>query len=324
MKVTAIGQYDSIENQFTPTAWKITGALIPENYYNDFISFLDVLPKSQETYKRNLEKFADYFYENRITRPNREDILRYREYLKAKGLKNTTISGYLQAVKMFFKWLNSEGLYPNVADHVKAPKISREHKKGYLSSLQAREMLENIETDNLEGRRNYAICTLMITCGLRCVEVARANIEDFRTLGNNVVLHVRGKGRDDKAEYVIVPEQADKAIRSYLEVRGETDTSKPLFVTNSKNYKGERISEHTISKICKTAMKNIGLNRRDLTAHSFRHTAVTLSIIGGEDIRQVSQFARHRDISTTEIYIHENDMSKNKCSNIVASQIFAS
>jgi len=324
MKITTIGQYDSIENQFAPTSWKITGALVPENYFSDFISFLDVLPKSQVTYKRNLEKFADYFYENRITRPTRDDIIKYRDYLKEKGLKNTTIKGYLQAVKMFFKWLNAEELYPNVADHIKPPKISREHKKGYLSSTQAREMLENIETDNLEGKRNYAICTLMITCGLRCVEVARANIEDFRTSGNNVVLYVMGKGREDKADYVIVPEQAEKAIRAYLEARKETDISKPLFVTNSKNYKGNRISEHTISKICKTSMKNIGLNRRDLTAHSFRHTAVTLSILGGEDIRHVSQFARHKDLSTTEIYVHENDMSKNQCSNVVASQIFAS
>ena len=309
--------------QIYPINSAIRGDLTPTTYYHDFFSFLDVSDKSTETYTRNLNKFSDYMTENRITRPTRDDILRYRDYLTAKGLKATTVKAYIQVVKLFFEWLDTNGMYANVATHVKTKKISKNHKRGYLSVEQCRELIKEIDADKLEGKRNKAICMLMITCALRCIEVSRANIEDLRTLGADTVLFVQGKGRDDKGEFVKVPPQAERAIRDYLEARAETDISAPLFATCSKNYHGERISTRSISKICKNSMKAIGLNRSDLTAHSFRHTGVSLSLFNGQELRDVSKYARHADISTTEIYDHEIDTHNNTCSEAVAAAIFA-
>ncbi len=310
---------NSISSKVVP----ISGKLEPTTYYHDFFNFLDVSSKSTETYTRNLNKFSDYMQENGIVRPCRDDILRYREYLTAKGLKATTVKAYIQVVKLFFEWLDTNGMYANVAAHVKTKKISKNHKRGYLSSEQARELLDAIDLNTLEGKRNNAICALMITCALRCIEVSRANIEDLRTLGGHTVLFLQGKGRDDKGEYVKVPAPTEHAIREYLDARQETDIKAPLFATLSKNYSGQRISTRSISKICKNSMKNIGLNRSDLTAHSFRHTGVSLSLFGGQELRDVSSFARHGDISTTEIYDHEIDTHNNTCSDTVAAAIFA-
>ena len=318
MNTVAQTNFNSPESKIIP----INGRLEPTVYYDDFFSFLDVSKQSEITYTRNLNKFVAYMHENDITSPTRDDILRFRDYLKEKGLKTTTIKAYIQVVKLYFSWLDSEGKYSNVAKHIKTGKISRNHKKGYLSSDQARELLEAISPEKIDGKRNKAICALMITCALRCIEVSRANIEDLRTLGGHTVLFLQGKGRDEKAEFVVVPPQTEKLIRDYLEARHETNIKEPLFATYSKNYRGQPISTRSISKICKEAMINIGLDRSDLTAHSFRHTGVSLSLFNGQELRDVSRFARHADISTTEVYDHEIDSHENKCSEAVARAIF--
>jgi len=74
-------------------------------------------------------------------------------------------------------------------------KIGREHKKDYLTADQVREVLSTVEQNTLQGMRDYAILVLMLTCGLRTIEVSRANIGDLRVLGDNTVLYIQGKGK---------------------------------------------------------------------------------------------------------------------------------
>lgn len=65
-----------------------------------------------------------------------------------------------------------------------------------------------------------------------------------------------------------------------------------------------------------------GYDTPRLTAHSMRHTAVTLSLLAGKDITEVQQFARHESINTTMIYNHALDKEKNGCSEAISSSIF--
>lgn len=162
---------------------------------------------------------------------------------------------------------------------MKGAKLSREHKKDYLTSRQVKNVLDKVETDRIKGIRDYAILTLMVTGGLRTIEVARADIGDLRTLGDNTVLYIQGKGRVEKEDYVKIPAKVEAAIREYLAVRNESDASAPLFASTSNNSKGGRLSTRSISAIAKSSLVNAGYNSPRLTAHSLRHTAVTLSFL---------------------------------------------
>lgn len=287
-----------------------------------YINYLDSCPATVNTYTKNLRQFLTYTRERNIERPQREDIIAFREYLKAQGKKASTIQNYITAVKLFFKWAEQAGLYPNIADHVKGVKISREHKKDCLTSEQTKDLLLSIDTTTLRGKRDYAIVALMVSCGLRDIEVQRANIEDLRTVGNNNVLFVQGKGREDKAEYVKVPAQADKAIRDYLKERGEYTETAPLFVSISNHDKGERLTTRSISRLVKTSLKGAGYDSSRITAHSLRHTAITLSLLSGKRLDEVQQYARHKNLNTTMIYNHSLEEANNSCSEAVASLIF--
>ena len=162
----------------------------------------------------------------------------------------------------------------------------------------------------------------MTTGGLRTIEVSRANIEDLRTVGGNTVLFIQGKGKEEKTDYVKISPQVEKAIRAYLRDRGKTSEDSPLFASTSNNNKGKRLTTRTISGIVKETFKKAGYDSDRLTAHSLRHTAVTLSLLAGKDITEVQQFARHANIGTTMIYNHSLDKAKNTCSEAITEVLF--
>ena len=290
--------------------------------FTRFLAYLDATPKTIETYTRALRQLFNYFSLNGIRQPQREDIVAFREELKASGHKPTTVQNYITAAKLLFKWTAQEGLYPNIAEHLKGAKLNRDHKKDYLTSRQVKEVLDSIERDTLKGLRDYAILALMITCGLRTIEVVRADVGDIRTVGDFTVLYVQGKGREEKTEYIKIPPQVEKAIRAYLTARGEKDEKAPLFSSTSNNNRGARLTTRSVSGIVKTRLQQAGFDSDRLTAHSLRHTAVTLSLLAGKDIAEVQQFARHANIATTMIYNHAIDKAKNGCSEAIAQAIF--
>lgn len=290
--------------------------------FQRFIDFLDASPKTVETYTRALRQLLTYLAKNGITQPKREDVIAFREDLKERGLKPSTVQNYMVAAKLFFRWTAQEGFYPNIAEHLKGAKLNRDHKKDYLTSYQVREVLEGIERDTVKGLRDYAILCLMVTGGLRTIEVSRANVGDLRNMGESTVLFVQGKGKEEKTDYVKLSPQVEKALRAYLKARGKADEKEPFFTSTSNNNSGERMTTRTISGIVKERFRAAGFDSSRLTAHSLRHTAVTLSLLQGKDLAEVQQFARHANISTTMIYNHALDKAKNGCSAAVSELIF--
>ena len=289
--------------------------------FNRFLAYLDSSPKTVETYTRALRQLFNYFSFNGINQPTREDIIAFRDELKASGHKPTTVQNYITATKIFFSWTAQEGLYPNIADHLKGAKLDREHKKDYLTSRQVKEVLSGIERTSEQGLRDYAILFLMVTGGLRTIEVSRADIGDLRTAGDNTVLYVQGKGREEKTEYIKLSAPAEQAIRAYLKTRTDTEDTAPLFTSTSNNNRGQRLTTRSISGIVKNRLQQAGFDSSRLTAHSLRHTAVTLSLLAGKDITEVQQFARHANLATTMIYNHALDKAKNGCSEAITKAI---
>lgn len=299
---------------------------ITQDLYLRFIAYLDAAPKTVETYTKALHQFFLYTARHAVRRPVREDVIAYRESLKADGKKPTTVQNYITAVRLFFSWTEAEGLYPNIAAHVKGAKISRDHKRDYLTSKQMKRVFSCMETETLRGRRNFALVALMTTGGLRDIEAARANIEDLRTLGDDTVLFIQGKGRDEKSDYIKVQPPVEAAVLDWLSLRreqlGEAALQSPLFVSLSNNSRGERMTTRSISGVCKEALRNAGFDSSRLTAHSLRHTAVTLSLLGGKTLQEAGEFARHQNLETTLIYAHNLDRASNNCEEVIAKAIF--
>lgn len=291
-----------------------------------FVAYCDVKQTTIDGYAVALRHFANWI---RSPQPGREDIRAYKEYLATatsetgKPFKAGTQARYLRAVKLFFKWTAAEGLYPNIADNIKPAKIrmATRHRDA-LTAEDARRVLDSIDRSSEAGKRDYALMLLCITCAFRMVELHRANIEDIQTIAGRPWLYVQGKGRDEKDEKLELAPEVYEAIEDYLAERKPGSKTEALFTGTSNRAKGQRITEPGLSRIVKDILRSAGYDSERITAHSLRHTGITLCTKAGKSLRQVQEYARHANPATTEIYIHDNQQAQEHYSEAVYKQIY--
>jgi integrase/recombinase XerC/integrase/recombinase XerD len=281
-------------------------AVIPavSDLLDRFISSLDVAPSSRRTYQRQLKAFFAWLESAGDRSPDRETILRYKEYLTGRGLSSFSVSGYIVAVRKFFTWTEGVRLYPNIGRGVKGAKKSVGFRKDPLTVTQIRSLLASIPRDTLEGKRDYALLNLMVNTGLRTIEIERAAVEDIRQETGEAVLWIQGKGHDAKDAFVLLVDSVLKPIREYLSGRGAVKGDAPLFTTAGNRGRGEALTTRSIRRIVKARLAGIDIVSGHLTAHSLRHTAVTLALLSGATLQEAQALARHSDINTTLIYSH--------------------
>jgi len=285
-----------------------SGLIIPENELDEFVGrFLrsqDVRSNSRETYRRALRRFVAWFRFNHIMNPSREDILSYKSFLEGENLSPLTVVGYLVVVRKFFEWTESARLYPNVAKNIRGAKRRRGFHKDPLTAAQVKTLLSGIDRSTPEGLRDFALLNLLIRTGLRTIEAARANVGDIRQESGEAVLWIHGKGRDTKDDFVLLTDETLRPIRQHMQTRGATTDDSPLFTSLSDRNNGDRLTTRSVSRIAKCRLRGVGLESGRLSAHSLRHTAITLSLLGGATVQEAQILGRHADINTTLIYAH--------------------
>jgi integrase/recombinase XerD len=274
-----------------------------------FLASRDVKENSRNLYKKTLRIYFDWLMKKgySLDEVHRAHIIEYKdELLKTKG-SSLTVGSYLTAVRLFYEWAEAYKLYPNVAKSIKTPKRQQKYRKQPLTPEQVNILLKHTET---LSKRDRALIILLLTTGLRTIEVERALVEDLTFKGSKRVLLVHGKGRDEKDNFVILTEETAAPLDDYLKSRSvQMFNSKsvlkpfePLFSSNSNNSSGKAISTHTISQIVKTALQSIGLNAKEYSAHSLRHTAGTNILRAGGSLQQAQFTLRHSNPATTQIY----------------------
>jgi len=282
----------------------VSGEIVSDNTpagrAEDFLRSLDVSERSRATYTRSLKQFIGWLADTgrNTLQLQREDILAYKEYLQSSK-SAYTVTLYLTSVRKLYQYLESQKVYPDITRGIKGAKKPRGFRKDTLSQEQLRETLSS-----MESLRDYAIFNLMARTGLRDIEVSRALVEDIRMEQGQEVLWIQGKGRDTKDDFVILTPEALKPIKAYLKARGRLKKDEPLFCSDSDRNRGEALSTRSISRIIKNSMRAVGLDDSRLTAHSLRHTAISLSILGGASLQQAQAMARHTDSKTTLVYFH--------------------
>ena len=263
-----------------------------------FLSECDIRANSKNVYRRGLLNFFRWVDSTgrTISELTRADILAFKETL-LQTHSNLTIAGYMVALRRFYEWTEGCKLYPNIARGIKSPKRKNAYLKEHLRENQIAELLKHFEGN----ARDYAIVNLLLRTGLRCIEVVRANIEDVTYKGSQRILKVWGKGRDEKDAFVVLTEKAYKPIKEYLDTRGSTTLKEPLFVSASnRNLKG-RLTTRTISKICKEGFRAIGIDGKEYTAHSLRHTTAVMLLKSGS-LSDVQSVLRHSSPATSQVY----------------------
>ena len=267
-----------------------------------FIASQDVRESSRKLYTRTLSQYFVWMEEQKksLNTLTRQDVLEYKDYLQEQSLSSLTISSYITAVRKFYEWAEGEKLYPNIAKGVKTPRRQQAFKKQHLTDAKSKELLDHFQSLSL---RDYAIVNLILRTGLRTIEVVRADIEDITFKGERRVLKVWGKGHGEKDDFVVLSDKAYLPIKNYLAAaRRGAKAGEPLFTSTSHQNAGGRLTTKTISTICKDGLKAIGLDGKEFTAHSLRHTTAVAILKHGGQLTDVQSVLRHTSPVTSQIY----------------------
>lgn len=201
----------------------------------------------------------------------------------------------LSAIKSFFKYLTvrTKQLKENPVADLEYPKLRKSLPK-YLTMEQSAALLQAVNGPN--AKRDYAILMLFLNCGIRRSELVGLNLSDVYEDRIRVV----GKGNKERIVYFGTP--CRKAIDAYLIERNKkilTD-NRALFGSRDNN----RISVTAVHRLVKKALLQAGLDSTQFSAHKLRHTAATMMLSGGVDVKTVQEVLGHENLNTTQIYTH--------------------
>ena len=201
----------------------------------------------------------------------------------------------LSAIKSFFKYLTvrTKQLPENPVAELEYPKLRKSLPK-YLTYDQSAALLKSVSGQNQV--RDYDILMLFLNCGIRRSELVGLNITDVYEDRIRVV----GKGNKERFVYFGTP--CRKAIDAYMAERNEKVLTDNRALFGSRN--GNRISVTAVHRLVEKALKQAGLDSTQFSAHKLRHTAATMMLSGGVDVKTVQEVLGHENLNTTQIYTH--------------------
>ncbi len=226
-----------------------------------------------------LQDIYEYFYFCRETRKN----------------GSRSIARKMSTLRTYFKFMTQKThqLKINPMEGVETPSLPKTLPK-YLTLEESTDLLAAVQ----KNRRDYAILTIFLNCGIRLAELVSLDVNDIK----NEYVVITGKG--NKQRSIHLNQACREAIDDYIQYERPTEGLKDpeaLFISRNKT----RISRRAVQNIVEKYLNIAGLGNKDLSTHKLRHTAATLMHrYGHVDIRVLQQVLGHENLGTTQIYTH--------------------
>ena len=211
------------------------------------------------------------------------------------GISPAARARKLSAIKSFYKYLTvrTKQLTVNPVADIEYPKLRKSLPK-YLTFEQSAALLNAVSGPN--EKRDYAILLLFLNCGIRRSELVGLNRSDVYEDRIRVV------GKGNKERIVYFGASCRQAIDAYLVERNKKILSDNRALFGSRD--NHRISASAVHRLVKKHMLAAGLDASQFSAHKLRHTAATLMVSSGVDVKTVQEVLGHENLNTTQIYTH--------------------
>jgi len=292
-------------------------------YLDDFLLNLQVNNLSQETvynYERDLQVFQNFLQEINIDFNNadKKTILNYKAYLVSRDRKTPksnmgkrklasfSINRMLSALRSYLKYLiDMDYKTPISPSEIKLVKTERKHPR--VSEFEEiKKLIESptqFEKNKTIALRNRAVLETLFSTGMRISELINLRKDQIDKTGR---IFIRGKGK--KERFVYLTPRAQKHIKNYLEVRGESK-SPYLFVPyrgKNVNLKDKKISPNYLEERVKKYRELLGLNV-PISVHGIRHAFATYLAESGANPAAIQILLGHESLDTTTKYVHASD-----------------
>jgi integrase/recombinase XerC len=267
-----------------------------KKYINKFLRYLETERGASSHTIRAYRKDLELFFKSVPDDIQLSDIRGFVASEINRGLKKSTASRRLAALRSFLKYLHREGhIKNNPAKLVQSPKLPLRLPR-FLSVDETFELVEKPEGIGFLPARDRAILELLYSSGLRVGELAALNIGDVNM--NEGSLKARGKGK--KERIVPVGKKAIEALKSYMVERVLLKRTDPAFFLNRS---GKRLTDRSIRRIVRKYSNALSLSGK-VSPHTIRHTFATHLLQDGADLRVIQELLGHSSLSTTQKYTH--------------------
>lgn len=260
------------------------------------------------TRRADLKEFCDWCAQREVTRPehlNRTVVDLYQRYLsqrpKADGelLSRDTQGKKLLTVAKYCRWLARERLVAyDPAAELELPRAGVRLPKAVLTAEEAERVLAVPDPATVLGLRDRAMLETLYATGIRRSELIRLDLEHVELArGVLAVRHAKG----DKDRFVPLGDRTAAWIRVYLA------ESRPRLLVDPDekavflSVRGLRMNNHYLTEVVAKALEASGVGKKG-GCHLFRHTAATLMLEGGADLRFIQQMLGHASVETTQVY----------------------
>lgn len=238
-----------------------------------------------------------------ITKPilerYRSHLFHYRNATTGKPLGFPTQALFLVSVKLFFKWLSKQNVILwNPASELELPRYPRRSPKATLSIEEVEQVLAQPDVREPLGLRDRVIMEVLYSTAMRRAELAGLSVFDWDE--RKQTLHVR-HGKGGRHRLVPVGERTALWLRKYIDEARPQITIEPDDGTLFLNNTGEPFLLKRLSELVKHHVVNANMGKSG-SCHLLRHTAATLMLEHGADVRFVQQLLGHADLNTTAIY----------------------
>jgi site-specific recombinase XerD len=274
--------------------------------FDRFLQFCAVERRlSQHTlsaYEFDLLDFTKWLPSDRSLQAINEDDLRLYldDMVSSRNLSVATVRRRLACLRGFFRYQAEREKAPDPFTNWR-PKLPRRIR--LPRALARSEVVSILQSSPREPKYEQDFQTvlgLMVATGLRVGELCRIELDDISP--DCASIRVHGKGARDRVVYVT--DDSLRAALTTMVARRRRHAGKTAYLLLN------RLRAPMKPQSVRTRLRDIAIQsgiKRRVTPHMLRHTAATLLIETGVDIRFVQRLLGHSSIATTEIYTHVTD-----------------
>ncbi len=257
---------------------------------------------TRAAYGADLKSFLSFLRDRNTVSVNsvtRRDILDFLMEQKDRGLSSNSISRRLVSIKVFFRYLQQDGLLrKNVTETMDSPKLWKVL-PGTLTYKEVERLLATPTQARKLGLRDKAILETLYSTGLRASEVASLTLDSIHF--DEGFLRCMGKGRKERV--VPMGDSARQSVQRYLaELRpllAKDPSSRTLFLSR----RGHPFGRKQIWTMIKKYARDAGITK-NVKPHTMRHSFASHLLANGAPLRIIQEMLGHSDITTTQIYTH--------------------
>jgi integrase/recombinase XerD len=268
-------------------------------------------PHTAKAYVSDLRSLARFLRhassgENSTTGPIADLASSFVAWLRLdEGNGSATVKRKMAALHIYFTWMIRNGSIDRSPIEGSAVKIRLP--KRLPRAVARQDVIRLFEScrprDEVKMERDTDIALrLLVATGVRISELCGINFGDIAPDGSSI--RIKGKGNRERTVFVSNQDLQVKLVRACHAATSSKGVSDPFFTSR----RSLRLTPQAFRLRLHRLRESSGIAMR-VTPHCLRHTAATLLLEAGVDIRFVQRLLGHASISTTEIYTRVVDES---------------